>query len=82
MALPQLMFRLLSYYLEGVSPDLPDGRHGAASEQNVRWLQERAGLPVTGVMDRATWDALARLYELFVVKNLEQLDQKYSGGWG
>ncbi len=31
MALPQLMFRLLSYYLEGVSPDLPDGRHGTAS---------------------------------------------------
>ena len=82
MALPQLMFRLLSYYLEGVSPDLPDGRHGTASEQNVRWLQERAGLPVTGVMDQATWDALARLYELFVVKDLEQLEQKYSGGWG
>ena len=49
---------------------------------NVRWLQERAGLPVTGVMDQATWDALARLYELFVVKDLEQLEQKYSGGWG
>ena len=58
MALPQLMFRLLSYYLEGVSPDLPDGRHGTASEQNVRWLQERAGLPVTGVMDQATWNAM------------------------
>ena len=82
MALPQLMFRLLSYYLDGVSPDLPDGRHGTASEQNVRGLQERAGLPVTGVMDQATWDALARLYELFVVKDLEQLEQKYSGGWG
>ena len=27
-------------------------------------------------------DALARLYELFVVKDLEQLEQKYSGGWG
>ena len=71
-----------TYHLAGVSPDLPDGRHGTASEQNVRWLQERAGLPVTGVMDQATWDALARLYELFVVKDLEQLEQKYSGGWG
>lgn len=66
----------------GVPRPAPTGGTGTASEQNVRWLQERAGLPVTGVMDQATWDALARLYELFVVKDLEQLEQKYSGGWG
>lgn len=27
-----------------------------------RWLQRSAGLPETGVVDRATWDVLSRLY--------------------
>ena len=34
--------------------------------QNTLWLQNLAQLEETGVMDRATWDMLSRLYELFI----------------
>ena len=43
-----------------------NGQHGDASVQNTLWLQNLAQLEETGVMDRATWDMLSRLYELFI----------------
>lgn len=81
MIIPQTMFRVLSRQFEGIAPDDADGLHGPASAQNVRWLQRAAGLPGTGVMDQATWGALSRLYEIFVVKDLEN-QPRYTGGWG
>lgn len=66
LALPQMMFQILSRRVEGIRPGVPDGVHDQASVQNVRWLQERALLPPTGVMDRATWEMLRRLYELLI----------------
>ena len=66
MVLPQTMFQLLRRRLEGIVEDEADGQHGDASVQNTLWLQNLAQLEETGVMDRATWDMLSRLYELFV----------------
>lgn len=66
LALPQMMFQILSQRVEGIQPGVPDGVHDSASVQNVRWLQQRALLPTTGVMDRATWEMLRRLYELLI----------------
>lgn len=81
MILPQTMFQVLSRQFEGIVPDQADGFHGHASAQNAKWLQKAAGRPQTGVMDRATWDALSRLYEIFVVEELpDQPD--HTGGWG
>ena len=81
MVLPQTMFQILSRYLEGIVPHAPDGVHGSASAANVRWLQKAAGLPQTGTLDRSTWDVLSRLYEVFVVRELERT-LPFSGGWG
>ena len=66
MVLPQTMFQLLSQKLSGIVDSVPDGRHGAASVENTRWLQGLAQLEQTGIMDRKTWDMLSRLYELFI----------------
>lgn len=81
MVLPQTMFQLLSRQLEGIETHRPDGVHDQASAANVRWLQRAAGLPQTGTLDRSTWDVLSRLYEVFVVRELEQQPQ-FTGGWG
>ena len=69
MILPQTMFQVLSRYLEGIAEDTADGVHGTVSVENTKWLQQLAQLEETGIMDRATWDALSRLYELFVTSD-------------
>ena len=81
MILPQAMFQILSRYLEGILPQKADGVHGKASAENVRWLQRAAGPPQTGTMDRSTWDVLSRLYEVFVVREMEK-SPRFTGGWG
>ena len=45
-----------------VPPLTVTGTQDAQSEAATRWLQERACLPVNGVVDRRTWDAASRLY--------------------
>ena len=67
MALPQSMFQSLSHYFNGIRPSDQRGLHDENSVENVRWLQRRAGLTPTGVMDQPTWNALSRLYETFVI---------------
>ena len=64
----QAMFQALAGVLEEIREDQIDGVQSAVSADNVRWLQRHADLEETGVLDRATWDALAQLYELFVVR--------------
>ena len=78
--LPQTMFRVLARQFAGIA-DLPaDGVHTAAWEDNVRWLQRAGGLPPTGTLDQPAWDALSRLYEVFVVRERER--DGFDGGWG
>ena len=67
MMLPQTMFQSLERYFNGIQPVRANGLHGEGSVQNVRWLQQRAGLEPTGVLDQKTWDALSRLYEVFII---------------
>ena len=43
------------------SPGVMDGRWGKNTEKAVYWLQEREGLPATGVVDSATFVRIARL---------------------
>ena len=88
MVLPQTMFQLLSRHLNGILPGRSDGTHGPVSAANVRWLQRAGGLAQTGVMDGRTWGLLSRLYELFVVQDLqraappEDRRRQFTGGWG
>ena len=55
------MVRRLQEALEasGNSPGRIDGLFGTKTQAAVRAFQQGAGLPVTGVVDRATWLALA-----------------------
>lgn len=66
MVVPQAMFQALLSRLEGITPDAADGSHGAASVENVKWIQRSAGLEETGVMDVQTWNALAQIYEAMI----------------
>jgi peptidoglycan hydrolase-like protein with peptidoglycan-binding domain len=46
----------------------PDGIYGEDTRRAVSQFQEIIGLPVTGIVDKATWDAL---YEANIVARLE-----------
>ena len=81
MIVPQTMFNVLARHFEGITPCEADGSHGPASAENVRGLQRAAGLPATGCMDKATWDALSHLYEIFVVQDTD-CQPEFTGGWG
>ena len=75
------MFQVLGRYLRGIAPDGTTGIHGERSADNVRWLQRRAGLEETGVLDQPTWDALSRLYEVFVIPDHLSLEPELKS-WG
>ena len=44
------------------------GTNAGATLRNLMTLQTISGLPVTGVLDRATWAVLAALYRIFVTR--------------
>jgi len=81
MSLPQVMFRSLSQYFDGITPSKTDGKHEKESVENVRWLQKAAGLNPSGVMDQPTWNALSRLYEMFVIPE-GVLPEEFFPSWG
>ena len=78
--LPQAMFQSLSQIMEGITEEELDGRHDEVSAANARWLQQRAGLEETGEMTKDTWDALTRLYELFIVREPQIIVQAEGHG--
>ena len=78
--LPQTMFRVLARQFQGIADAPADGVHSAPWAANVRWLQQAGGLPQTGTLDQPAWDALSRLYEVFVVRERER--DGFDGGWG
>lgn len=65
----QAMAHALSAVLDGIEPVTIDGAHTGASVRNALWIQHNSGLPETGVMDMSTWNILARLYEIFIIRN-------------
>ena len=70
MLLPiQAMFCALSRFLTGIRDESPCGELDGATEENIRWLQARCGLTVTGCLDQATCDSLSRVYETFVARS-------------
>ncbi len=69
--LVQTLFGILSGAVDGIAEGDRDGWHSGASVDNVMWLQKVSGLPVTGVMDKTTWNRLAWLYDLLIVRRRE-----------
>lgn len=59
----QIVLRYLGSLYGDLPPvELPDGRYSANTATVIRAIQKRSGLPETGTTDKATWDAIVRLY--------------------
>ena len=70
MLLPiQAMFCALAEFLKGIRDEVPCGILDGATADNIRWLQRRGGLAVTGCLDRETYALLSRVYETFVARS-------------
>lgn len=59
----QTMLRVLSKDNRKYPPVVPDGIYGPSTMQAVATFQRYNGIPVTGVTDQATWNAIAKAYE-------------------
>lgn len=65
----QTILCALSNRLGNFSPCPMDQINQGQTQQQLRTLQQLAGLPVTGALDRSTWEYLTRLYHLFVTRD-------------
>ncbi len=60
--LQSVLFSLSARYQNIPPSPAPNGLYSAPNAATVRALQRRAGLPETGYVDKATWDAIILLY--------------------
>ena len=67
----QTMLRLIAEHDPAHQRIVPDGIYGPETVSAVSGFQRLHGLPVTGVADNDTWDAVVELYELALVEQLE-----------
>lgn len=58
----QTMLRVLSERFPDLPTIIPDGIYGPQTMTAVTAFQRKAGIPVTGVADQATWEAVAAQY--------------------
>lgn len=58
----QQMLLTISQEYPQIPTLIPDGRFGELTLEAVMIFQRDFGLPVTGVVDNATWDAITRQY--------------------
>ena len=71
----QYYLNILSYFNSSLSTLPLDGVYGPETTNAVRVFQSFYGLPVTGVVNTATWNVLNRIYS----ETVEFLPQGYSG---
>lgn len=74
----QYYLNILAYFNPSLIAPPLDGVYGASTTAAVRRFQEYYGLPVTGVMNTATWNVLNRIYS----ETVEFLPEGYSGDYG
>ena len=60
----QTMLRVLAERDSRYTPIIPDGIYSTQTMSAVSNFQQNHGLPVTGITDQATWEAIAAEYEL------------------
>lgn len=64
----QTMLRVIAED-DGQSPTvIPDGIYGTRTAAAVTAFQRKHGLPVSGITDQATWDAIVEVYEPALVR--------------
>lgn len=59
----QTMLRVIAEADDSLPSVIPDGIYGANTTTAVSAFQRRTGLPVTGVANQATWDAIVPVYQ-------------------
>lgn len=64
----QTMLRVIAEADERQQSVVPDGIYGADTVDAVSSFQRNAGLPITGVADQATWEAIVAKYEPALVE--------------
>lgn len=67
----QTMLRVIAENDPAHERMIPDGIYGPETISAVGTFQRLHGLPVTGVADNSTWDAVVELYELALVQQEE-----------
>lgn len=72
----QTMLRVLAENDDRQPRVVPDGIYGQQTMSAVSAFQRRAGIPVTGITDQDTWDAIVAAYEpaLVEVDEAQSLD--------
>lgn len=58
----QLILKLLSEFYDDISGNERGGIYNGATMEDVKAFQKRAALPITGNINKATWNALASEY--------------------
>lgn len=66
--LAQAMLSSLSRALTNFDGQEMDRANTGATLADLRTVQRLAGLPMTGALDRATWEFLSRIYHIFVTR--------------
>ena len=64
----QAMFVSLAKKVTNFKPCNVDGCNDGNTQTDIRTVQGLAGLPVTGILDRATWSFLVQLYQALVTR--------------
>lgn len=59
----QTMLRVIAEFDSSHESIIPDGIYGPATVRAVSVFQQKHGIPVTGITDQATWDAIWAAYE-------------------
>ena len=68
-AIVQFMLRLLANAYDNIDGMPPEGVYNESTVEDIKAFQEAHRLPVTGRVDKATWNALAEAYN-----RLNQID--------
>ena len=76
----QTMLRVIAENDSRQPSVIPDGIYGTNTMTAVSAFQRRSGLPVTGMTDQATWEAIVSAYELALIEVDEAQARDYSQG--
>ena len=66
----QTMLRVIAAGDPAIPEVIPDGVYGQETMAAVYAFQRKKGVPVTGIIDQQTWDAIAAEYELALIEQL------------
>ena len=67
----QTILRQISDLDSHILPVVPDGLYGPSTYASVRSFQEAHGLPVTGEVNRMTWEAIVKVWDAILPERMQ-----------